>query len=124
MSQLNLDALFNALPEFFQPTEPVHGSKKILFDLTGENGGAWTIILKGMDCVVEKTNVEDADLTISADSKDVVSLLTGKMNPRLALMTGKMHLQGNIGLALDLLGLFKLDKDKLAALGLKLELKK
>ena len=121
MSQLNLDTLFDSLPGFFQPVEPVHGSKRILFDLSGDSGGAWTIILKGTDCTVEKTSIENPDLTIRADSKDVFSLLTGKMNPRLAIMTGKVHLNGNMGLALDLLGLFKVDKEKLAALGLKLD---
>jgi putative sterol carrier protein len=54
-------------------------------------------------------------------SEDAVALISGQLKPRLALFSGRIRVQGNMGLALQLFDLFKLEKERLKAIGVTLD---
>ena len=47
---------------------------------------------------------EEADVTLTADTETFQGILTGEENPTTAFMTGKLSIDGNMGLAMHLAG--------------------
>ena len=45
---------------------------------------------------------EDTDVTLSADAETFEAILTGDMNPTSAFMTGKLAVDGDMGIAMKL----------------------
>jgi putative sterol carrier protein len=74
------------------------------FVLSGENGGTWTLNLKrGASSPFVSTGdgpKEDASIHVSSD--DWVALTTGEMNPMRAFMSGKVRVDGDLKLAVNL----------------------
>jgi len=71
----------------------------IKFD-TGVDG---VICIDGTGDAVSVDDLDrDADTTIVLSSKNLEKLLKGKLNPAMAVMTGKLKVQGDMSLALKL----------------------
>lgn len=74
------------------------------FVLSGENGGTWTLNLKrGASSPFVSTGdgpKEDASIHVTSD--DWVALTTGEMNPMRAFMAGKVRVEGDLKLAVNL----------------------
>ncbi|MEM8979591.1 MAG: SCP2 sterol-binding domain-containing protein [Pseudomonadota bacterium] len=47
---------------------------------------------------------EDADVTLTADTETFKSILDGELNPTAAFMTGKLTVDGDMGMAMKLSG--------------------
>jgi putative sterol carrier protein len=65
------------------------------FDIEGE--GAVMIDQSGA-----RAADEDADVTLSADAETFQSILEGETNPTSAFMTGKLKIDGDMGMAMKL----------------------
>ncbi|WP_368184555.1 SCP2 sterol-binding domain-containing protein [Aestuariibius sp. HNIBRBA575] len=71
------------------------GSAKFVID--GE--GAIMIDSDGV-----RASDDDADVTLTADADTFQSILEGELNPTAAFMTGKLTVDGDMGLAMKLSG--------------------
>ena len=69
------------------------GSAK--FDIQGEGG----VIIDGDGA---RASDEDADVTLSADVETFQGILSGDTNPASAFMTGKLSVDGDMGMAMKL----------------------
>ena len=65
------------------------------FDIEGEG----TVM---MDENGARAADEEADVTLSADAETFQSILEGDTNPTSAFMTGKLKIDGNMGMAMKL----------------------
>lgn len=65
------------------------------FDIEGE--GAVII-----DSAGARAGDEDADVTLSADAETFKEILDGETNPTSAFMTGKLKVDGDMGMAMKL----------------------
>ncbi|MBI1908824.1 MAG: SCP2 sterol-binding domain-containing protein [Deltaproteobacteria bacterium] len=72
------------------------------FQITGDNGGTWTIDLTTPGGQVSSGSSGKANCTVTMSDENFISLVTGKLNPQMAFMTGKLKVAGNMGLALKL----------------------
>ena len=45
---------------------------------------------------------DDADVTLTADAETFQSMISGELNPTAAFMTGKLSVDGDMGLAMQL----------------------
>lgn len=70
---------------------------KAKFDIEGEG----TIVIDGDGA---RAADEDADVTLSADAETFQAILDGEENPTAAFMSGKLSVDGDMGLAMKLAG--------------------
>lgn len=70
--------------------------------------GEEIILIDGSgDKNVVTTNDEDADCTISTDPDTFKALKSGELNPMMAVMSGKVKIKGDMGLAMKLQSLIQ-----------------
>lgn len=72
------------------------------FDLSGPNGGIWTLDLTVPGGSVSAGSGGKANCTIKMDDENFVKMVSGQLNAQMAFMTGKLKVAGNMGLALKL----------------------
>lgn len=72
----------------------VLGDQIILIDGTGDKN-------------IVSSNDEEADCTISTDEETFLALKNGELNPMMAVMSGKVKIKGDMGLAMKLQSLIQ-----------------
>ena len=96
------------LQEFFQrltglDAERLKGfSGVVLFDLSGESGGKWTVTFSTEGVKVEEGETATPDLTLSMDAQDFLALSKGELSPMNAFMQGKLKVSGDMSMAMRL----------------------
>jgi len=97
---------FEQMPHRFKKDAAQGLNASYQFDLSGEGGGKWQVLINGDNCEVKEGSHPSPNITISMSAQDYLDLVTGKLNPQMAFMTGKLRLTGDMGLALRLQSLF------------------
>ncbi len=65
--------------------------------ITGSSPGVIGIRLSGGILTVDNTPLSPCDAQITASAEAVEGLMSGSLNPAMAVMTGKVKISGNIG---------------------------
>jgi putative sterol carrier protein len=94
--------LFASLPERFRAERAGDLRAIYAFELTGPEGGSWTVRVGDGALTVEDGLAADADVTVTAAAADWMSIVEGRMDPQLAYLTKKLRVSGDLGLALRL----------------------
>lgn len=76
------------------------------FVLNGPDGGTWIVDLRESSYGVRETE-EEANCTFKSSDKNFINLVSGKLKPEIALLTGKVKIAGDIGLAMKFGNLIK-----------------
>ncbi len=77
------------------------------FDLTGEGAGTWQLKIHDGRAEVHEGAVDPAGTTLVASSSDWLQIATGKLDPTVAFMQGKLKVKGDMPLAMKLQGLMR-----------------
>jgi len=99
--------IFENMPRYFRPEKAGDARLTLQFDLSGENGGTWTLTIAEGQCQTWPGPAENPDLTLNMTSTDFVSLIKGQLNAVQAVMTGKIRFKGNITQAMNLMNWFE-----------------
>ena len=98
---------FDMMPTRFNK-EAAKGLNAIYqFDLSGDGGGKWHVIINNDTCQVKEGPAASPSITISMTAQDYLDMLSGKLNGHMAFMTGKLRIAGDMGLALRMQSLFQ-----------------
>jgi len=74
----------------------------ILFDLSGDDGGKWTLTVKDGTVKLEEGETAAAAMTLSMSAADFLAMTQGELNPMAAFMQGKLKVAGDMSLAMKL----------------------
>jgi putative sterol carrier protein len=91
-----------ALPTRFKPEKSVGINVITQLNLTGPEGGNWTIIIKDQKLQVTEDSHAAPTLTLQMNENDFMNMVNGKLSAEKAFFTGKVLFKGDIGLALKL----------------------
>jgi putative sterol carrier protein len=72
------------------------------FNITGDTGGVWTVDLTKEPGAVTAGSTGVAKCTVTCAAGDFLNITSGKMNPQMAFMSGKLKIKGDMGLAMKL----------------------
>jgi putative sterol carrier protein len=94
--------LFESLPARFRAERAGDLQAIYAFELTGDDGGSWSVRVGEGSLTVEQGLAADADVTVTASAADWMAIVEGRMDPQLAYLTKKLRVSGNLQLALRL----------------------
>jgi len=100
-----LEDIFNTMEERFRPEGAEGVDAVFCYDITGEGGGKWRVTVRGGELKVEKTegDLEGCSVTITTDPKTFIGVTLGKIDGGEAFSSGKIKVDGDIGLLTNVL---------------------
>ena len=99
--------VFDMMPSRFNAAAASGVNATYQFDLTGDNGGTWQVAVANGACNVSQGTPNDKpNITITMAAQDYLDMITGKLNPQMAFMGGKLKIKGDMSLALKMQQIF------------------
>jgi putative sterol carrier protein len=84
------------------PAKAANMNAAYQFDLSGDDGGQYHIVLKDGKGEAGPGAPENPNITITMTASDFVDLSSGKLDGTMAFMSGKIKIKGDMGLAMKL----------------------
>jgi predicted lipid carrier protein YhbT len=72
------------------------------FNISGPMGGAWSVDCTAPGGAISEGTAAAARCTVAMTDADFINVVNGKLNPQMAFMSGKLKIQGDMGLAMKL----------------------
>jgi hypothetical protein len=72
------------------------------FNISGPTGGQWSVDCTKPGGAITAGQSAAAKCTVNATDADFLNIVNGKLNPQMAFMSGKLKIQGDMGLAMKL----------------------
>ena len=98
---------FDLMPTKFKAASAAGVNKTIQYDITGDQGGTWSAVIKDGACNVTQGAAASPNLTLTMSSQDWLDMTGGKLSGQMAFMSGKLKLKGDMGLAMKVGSLFQ-----------------
>ncbi|MBP9500595.1 MAG: SCP2 sterol-binding domain-containing protein [Candidatus Promineofilum sp.] len=94
---MSVAEIFNSMPGRFQADKAVGTNMSILFDLSGENGGQYYVDIAGGELnVTSGAPAAAPSATVKMTADDFAAMSSGKLNPMMAFMSGKIKVDGDL----------------------------
>jgi putative sterol carrier protein len=98
-----METAFNS----FQPENAAGIDAQVQFHISGNQGGDWVATIRDQKLSVEPGTTTSPNLVLSANTQDIMNLMTGKLSVMKAFMQGKVQVKGDMSLAMRLMSVFK-----------------
>ena len=92
----------NALPARFKPEKAKDIDVVTQINITGPDGGNWTVTIKDQKLQVIEGVATSPSLTLKMNENDFMDLVNERLSAEKAFFTGRIQFRGNIATALEL----------------------
>jgi putative sterol carrier protein len=106
MKATTVKELFHSLPSKLDKEAAEDLDAVYQFDLSGSQGGQYQLRVHNGTCVVEEGTHADPHVTISMAGEDCIKVLNGQLSGPAIVMSGRLQISGDVGLAMQLKALF------------------
>ncbi len=72
------------------------------FNISGPEGGRWSVDCTKPGGAIASGQASAAKCTVNCTDADFLNIVNGKLNAQMAFMSGKLKIQGDMGLAMKL----------------------
>jgi putative sterol carrier protein len=103
---LTVKGTFEVMPTKFRPDGATGTSATIQFDVSGEGGGTWHLVIRDGACTVKTGAAPRPNLTFQISVQDWLDMNSGKQSGQMLFMSGKLKVKGDMGLAMKLGSMF------------------
>jgi putative sterol carrier protein len=93
--------------ESFVPEKAEGVNSTIQFDLSGDGGGQFYIVIQDGTVATNEGTTDNPQMTLKASIEDYYAVATGSLNAVQAFMSGKIKVSGDMGLAMKMQQMFK-----------------
>lgn len=98
--------IFPEMAVRFIPAKAEGVNAVIQFNLSGDNGGQYWLKIADGQCEAGEGQADSPKMTLKAAADDWYAVSTGKMNAMQAFMSGKIKIEGDMGMAMKLQTMF------------------
>jgi putative sterol carrier protein len=98
--------LFESMPQAFDAEKAGDLNATVQFDLSGEDGGQWYVVVADGECGVEEGAADSPTATIRMDADDYTALVAGDLNAMEAFMQQKIRVEGDLNTVMKFQNLF------------------
>lgn len=99
MADTDVKEIFNRIPEAFN-ADAAQGVDAIFqFEITGEGGGTWNVVIKDGACEVQEGAHDEPSVTMTMSTETWMGLVNKEVNGIQAFMSGKLKVGGDMMLA-------------------------
>ncbi len=106
MASPSLKAFFQALPGALDREAAEDLDAVYQFDLSGPDGGQFIVAVLNGQCTVKEGTHPDPHVILSMAAEDCMRVLNGQLSGPAVLMSGRLRISGDVGLAMQLKSLF------------------
>lgn len=96
------DFFEKTLPMRFKPEKAAGIDVVAQLNVTGSEGGSWTVSIKDQKLQVTEGINPSPTLTLKMNENDFMNMVNGKLSAEKAFFTGRVQFKGNISVALKL----------------------
>ena len=107
MGHPEIDGLLEQMPAAFQAASAEGLDVVLQFNLTGEKSGEFNLKIKDGQCTSAAGTHDSPTTTFKAEGTDWLDLLGGKADGMSLYMAGKLSIDGDMSIAMQLNSLFK-----------------
>ena len=107
MAITSVKDVFSGMPASFNAAAAKGMNAAFQFEITGEGGGSWNVIVKDGACQVQDGKHSAPTVTLTMASDTWLGIVNKQVNSVQAFMGGKLKLTGNMMLAQKIQDLFK-----------------
>ena len=91
--------IVESVEERFRPEKAEGVDIKIGYDLSGDGGGQWTVVVKNQTCTLKDVMDDDCTIVMRMEAQVFVDLNQGKLDGATAFTSGQVKIDGDIGAA-------------------------
>jgi putative sterol carrier protein len=97
--------IFGTMEQRFSPESAGNFAGKIGYDVTGPEGGQWTVTVENGKCKVTR-GIGETDVKVTIGARDWIGLTLGTLDAMTAFSAGKIKAEGDLSLLMGLTKLF------------------
>ena len=108
MAFTTVQDVFKKMPEVFDADAAQGLDAVFQFEITGDNGGNWSVAVKDGTCEISEGSHDSPSVTLTMSAETWLGMVNKEINGKQAFMGGQLKASGNIMLAQSIQQLFHL----------------